>query len=265
MENCTVPAVHDTSESWIAYFQANARSLLLIPWERGAELTDKERPLIARSVQIFQLGESSEGRHLYQRSREWAERNGDPNYPTAIRLFIAEEQRHAADLGRFLTLNGMALLERTFTDTVFRKLRRFAQLDMSISVLVTAEIIAKVYYTALREATRSTILRTLCDQILRDEEQHVRFQCERLAILRRGRSRAENFLRVGMQRFLFFGTCAVVWIGHRRAFRAGGYGLARFWSGLWAEFEMAASRMNPRAYRWNRATEITSSAVQIPA
>src|SRR5436190_1415789 len=146
---------------------------MAVPWEAGAELTSDERDAITNSVQIFQLGESSEGRHLFRRSKEWAQCNADPAYVEAMMLFIKEEQRHAAELGRFLRMHDIPLLQKTFTDTVFRRLRRPVGLEGSICILVTAEIIAKVYYAALREATGSRVLRRLCDQILRDEVEHV--------------------------------------------------------------------------------------------
>ena len=137
-------------------------------------------------MQEFQLGESSEGRHLMTRAIRHAADTGDVDYIPALRLFIAEEHRHARDLGRVLDLAGIPRVGRTWPDTVFRWLRKGAGLELSIAVLVTAEIIAKVYYAALREATHAPVLRRLCDQILADEVQHVRFQAERVAILRRG-------------------------------------------------------------------------------
>src|SRR5205823_5531735 len=231
-------------------FQTNAKSLMPVPWEIGAELTDDERDAITQSVQIFQLGESSEGRHLSQRSKDWAHRNGDPAYVEAMSLFIKEEQRHAADLGRFLRMHDIPLLQKTFTDTVFRKLRRPVGLEGSICILVTAEIIAKVYYAALREATASRLLRRLCDQILRDEVEHVRFQSQRVAILRRGGSIATIAIRTALQRFLFFGTCLVVWIGHRKTYKRGGFGFRTFWRRSWAELDDAIGQMNPKAYAW---------------
>ena len=56
-----------SSAEWRAYFEANAAALMEIPWERGAELSVEELKVIAASVQIFQIGESSEGRHLLDR------------------------------------------------------------------------------------------------------------------------------------------------------------------------------------------------------
>ena len=236
------------SAEWVEYFRRNRDRLLEQPWELGAEVTEAERDAIAASVREFQLGESSEGRHLVTAARRYAERAGDPVYVEALRLFIAEEHRHARDLGRFLDLAGVERAAKSWPDTVFRWLRRRAGLETSIVVLVTAEIIAKVYYAALREATGSRLLRRLCDQILSDEVAHVHFQTERLAILRNGRSPWRVRFRQSLHQFLMAGTCVVVWHKHGRALRAGGYGFGRFWRETWREMREALVRSDPQSY-----------------
>ena len=118
-----------TSEAWLDFFRYNAEHLISIPWETGAELTDDERDAIASSVQAFQLGESSEGRHLQQCATDWGQQTGDQGYAEAIQLFIKEEQRHARELGRFLELNGVGLVQKTWTDSLFRSVRRLAKLE----------------------------------------------------------------------------------------------------------------------------------------
>ena len=229
-----------TSTAWLAYFEHNRRTLLEIPWEIGAELVTRERHAIARSLQEFQRGESSEGHHLHAYARRYAEATGDHDYLRALELFIAEEQRHARDLGRFLTINGIPLVRATFTDSVFRRLRNLiGTLEISIAVLITAELIAEVYYAVLQRASRSRVLRRLCDQILRDEERHVQFQSQQLRKLRAGRARWPLTLTRMLQRGLFAAACLVVWVFHRRALQAGGAGFAAFWRLAWARFRLA--------------------------
>jgi hypothetical protein len=235
-----------SSPNWRAYFAHNAQNLLHIPWGNAHRLVDAEREAIASSVQEFQLGESSEARHLMARGRDYARRGGDADYAPALAAFIAEEHRHARDLGRFMDSEGIPRIGSAWPDTVFRWLRHRAGLELSIVVLVTAEIIAKVYYAALREATASPVLRVLCDQILHDEEAHVRFQGERVAILRCRRARWLIPVLDLLHRGLFAGTCAVVWYKHGRALRAGGYGLVPFWRAAWRERGAAAALMDPR-------------------
>src|SRR5262249_10311893 len=141
----------------------------------------------------------------------YAAKTGDTAYVTALGLFIAEEQRHGRDLGRFLDLAGIDRLRSTFADAIFRWLRHLAGLQLSIVVLLTAEIIAMVYYAALRDATRSILLRRLCDQILRDEVEHLRFQGERLAILRRRWPRLLVHLGHAAHRAFMAVVALVVW------------------------------------------------------
>src|SRR5262245_8205438 len=53
-----------TSAEWVDYFRANAERARSIPWGRGAGITPEEHSAIARSLQAWQLGETSDGRHL---------------------------------------------------------------------------------------------------------------------------------------------------------------------------------------------------------
>jgi len=234
-----------TSAAWREAFRANSARLLEIPWSLGAGLSGAERAVVARSVQAFQLGESSEGRHLMRRARAHSERTGEADYVEAVRLFIAEEHRHARDLDRFLDLAGIPRLRAHWVDAVFRLLRRLAGLELLIAVLITAEVIAKVYYLALREATGSAVLRRLCDQILRDEAEHVRFQAERLGLLRIGRSRPGIGAAIGSHRLFLAATCLVVWHDHGGVLRAGGFGFGRFLRACRAELDDAARQMDP--------------------
>jgi hypothetical protein len=261
----TVLYAPQTSSRWRDYFRQNGGALLELPWDRGAELTDAERDAIASSVQEFQLGESSEGKNLVRCAMRYAERTGDFDYVPALGLFMAEEHRHARDLGRFLDLAGVPRIGKAWPDTVFRWLRRGAGLELSVAVLVTAEVIAKVYYAALRQATNSALLRRLCDQILADEVAHVHFQTERLAILRRGRSRWLIAAGSALHRLFMAGTCAVVWHKHGRAMRQGGWSFGRFWRDTWREMRDALNRMDPASYAFTRAAEPAPASPAAPA
>lgn len=230
-----------TSREWLEYYQQNAQSLMDIPWEeKGALLSAEEKMIIAASLKEFQLGESSEGRNLTKDAQAYAEKSGDHAYAEAIQLFIAEEQRHARDLARFMKMNGIATVDTTLADTVFRCLRNlWPGLELSVSVLITAEIIAKVYYDVLWEATQSTILRRLCDQILRDELSHVAFQADQLATLRMKRGRVAYSATMAAQRFLYCGTVLVVWVFHRPVIQRGGLKFVDWWASCWREFDEA--------------------------
>jgi hypothetical protein len=234
-----------SSRGWIAYYRTNGNNLMALPWKRGAELTAAEKEAVAASLQDFQLGESSEGKHLLGRARVYAD-NHDPDYLEALQLFIREEQRHARDLGTFLKLASIPLLERTRLDSIFRWLRRLAGLELSITVLVTAETVGKVYYQAIRRATGSLLLRRLCEQLLRDEAKHTRFHAERLAILRKDRAGWRVWLARAGHRLLFVGASLAVWFKHRRALRAGGLSFLTFLRACRKERKLIFQQMHPK-------------------
>ena len=106
-------------------------------------------------------------------------------------------------------------------------------------MLLTAELIAQVYYEALRRATTSAVLRQLCVQILRDEASHVEFQAERLGILRAQRRLPFYWATMLCQRALFAATCCAIWPMHRRVFHAAGFGFRRYWLAAWRCFDDA--------------------------
>lgn len=244
------PAVR-SSQEWVAYFRANAERLLPVPWESGVGATPEELEPIVGSLRGWQLGETSDGRHLLAAAANYAAKLGDPAFLEAVRLFIAEEQRHGEDLGRFLDLAGVQRATWDWGDALFRAFRYLVpRMEVWATVVVMVETHAMLYYAALRRATGAAVLRRVCEQILRDEVPHVRFQCERLAVLHHGRCRALAAMTAAVHRVLFAGITVAVWAGHRRALRAGGYTFRRFWRGAWGKMRHAWRMMDPRAYHW---------------
>src|SRR5262245_44000270 len=173
-----------TTDSWIMYFEDNNRNLLPLPWELGADWTHAEKAALAASLRDFQLGESSEGNHLRARAETYSSATGDLAYAEAIAWFTREEQRHSATLAEFLRAAGVPLAEHTWLDGAFRWFRHRAGLELFLCVLLTAEMIGKIYYRAVYQATGSALLRCICKQLLRDEVQHLRFHRQRLAQMR---------------------------------------------------------------------------------
>jgi hypothetical protein len=224
------------SLAWGEHFRRNVDRQLEIPWHAAIEFCDAERRALIPSLRDFQLGESSEGRHGLARAAAYGKRIGDPHYAETIRLFFIEENRHAAYLAHYLEIQGAETIGRSWTDFVFRRVRRLMGLETLLTVLLTVELIAEVYYRAIRNATQCPALRRICTQILRDEKRHVQFHVERFAILRRGRWRIRSALHRAIWRCFFAGTCLAAWVKHRRAFRQGGYTLAAFWSEAWRRF-----------------------------
>jgi hypothetical protein len=237
-----------SSKQWHEYFASNFQGQHLLDWTDQVALSDTERSAITASLQAFQLGESSEGLHLYRRAQQYSTATGDIEYLEGMKLFIREEQRHARYLARFMELACISLSRKVFIDVVFRALRRLAGLECSITVLVTAEIIAKIYYRALHDATKSDFLKAICRQILSDEKMHVEFQAQRLAIIRKSRSESLLSLTIFFQRALFIGTLVVVWIKCRKTFLVAGDSVSLFFRDSWRELDLALELMDPRLY-----------------
>lgn len=229
-----------TVADWLAYFHANRLNLLSIPWDSQSQLTDAERLAIAHSIRNFQLGESSEGCHLMKLARAYAARVNEPVWVEVVKLFIGEEQRHARDLGRFMQQQDIPLAKQHWSDSLFRRLRHLANLEVALGVLLAAEAIATVYYPALGQATQSPVLQRICQQISQDEVQHVQFQSETLGTIRQAYS-AWQLLIVDLLYWGFFrSTVVAVWFDHASVLKTSGYS---FWT-----FSRAACQAMEKAY-----------------
>ncbi|HET6372786.1 MAG TPA: hypothetical protein VFG76_05735, partial [Candidatus Polarisedimenticolia bacterium] len=112
-----------STASWLTYFTLNSIAPREISWRLGADLPEDEAKVVIPSLQEFQIGEDSEGRRLRDAAVAWAFRHDDAEFPRVVDCFIAEEQRHAGELARFLALNGQGVLRRNGAERVFRLLR----------------------------------------------------------------------------------------------------------------------------------------------
>jgi len=90
-----------TSQEWISYFNFNLKEKR-IDWSQSPNITSDELRPVLKSLQAWQLGETSEGRNLIKASEKYAAKTGDAFYVDAVRLFIKEEQKHGNNLGRYL-------------------------------------------------------------------------------------------------------------------------------------------------------------------
>lgn len=249
-----------TSAEWRAYFEVNLAQTPAVPWELGAGVTPAELAAVGRSLQAWQLGETSDGRHLRAAAARYAERIGDPDYPAAVELFIREEQGHGEMLGRFLDLAGVGRVGANWGDSLFRAARYWVPgMEAWTTPVLMVETLAVVYYNAIRRATKSAVLRAVCARILADEVPHLRFQAERLAILFRGRPRWLLGLTRLAHRLGFLIVLLLVWLGHRRALRAGGYSWRRYWRAAWDRMAAAWRLTDPGRYEWADANPVAGT------
>jgi|HubBroStandDraft_4_1064222.scaffolds.fasta_scaffold96394_2 hypothetical protein len=216
------------SRKWLTHFSLRSMTALHVSSCAAMQLTEEERRTITPSIRQFQLGEGSRGQRLLQRGEKFGRAVNDPHFAGALEIFIKEEQQHSRYLAGFMESQSIPLAKKHWVDTIFRKLRGLAGLELSLTVLVTAELIAVPYYRALRGATGSPILKMICTRILEDESSHLKFQASMLARALSGRPRVFQRALSELHRLFLLGTIPVVWIEHRAVFEAAGYNFRRF-------------------------------------
>ena len=214
------------------------------------QLTTEELAMLTKSIQQFQLGEGSRGERLLRRGKTYAHAVNDPLFAETLALFIKEEQQHSRYLAAFMESQGIPLVSRHWVDTVFRKLRGLAGLELSLTVLVTAELIAVAYYRALRGATGSPILKIICTRILEDEASHLRYQSSMVARVASKRPLIAQRILGGLHWLFLLGTILVVWVEHSAVFKAGGYDFGRFRNETLLEF-----------FDWNNSRQALATSV----
>jgi hypothetical protein len=226
----------DALKDWHDYFVQNSENKGDFRWNAEDRLTPDDKRWVGKSLAAFQLGEYSEGKGLMKAADAFAKRNGNVYLSRITRLFIAEEQNHALLLRKFMEWNGLPLMKHNWTDSVFRRLRKNVGFELSVTVLITAEIISLVYYDALKKATRSELLKSICSKILLDERAHIKYESELLSLIRESDSVFRRGLLSLLQRILFMGTVFVVYFSHRKVLNRGAYDLPNFAAACWLEF-----------------------------
>ena len=216
------PMTMRSSQFWVEHFTRNS-DILRVDWNVAPTITDAEKRAVLRSLQAWQLGETSDGAHLLRAATRYSAAIGDPDYLHAVRLFIAEEQKHGRNLGSYLDLIGEPRLTKDWGDSVFRRVRYFnTSMELWTIAVVTVESAAQIFYQALRDATGCELLKQICTDILIDEATHIVFQKERLrTIFGQKDPSLQPLTRYAYSAF-FDCTGVVVWLAHRRLFGAGG-------------------------------------------
>jgi len=224
-----------TSYDWVEYFHQN-RPEPMLPWSDSGRLSGAERRAVIPSIQQFQLGEGASGHRMLECAKRFSRATGDLELIAALKLFLGEEQRHSRILARFLQLENAPCLRRHWIHTVFRWLRGLAGLELCLKVLVTAEVLARPYYAALRDATGSPLLRSICQRFFDEEGAHLLFQAFVLSRFRNRHRRLTQALIKTSNVVLLAATAALVWTEHSAVFRSGERTFRQFWRETWREF-----------------------------
>ena len=213
---------------WLNHFEYHAEHPRHLGEHVPNVLTVTERHLIAPSIATFQLGEQSAGSNLLRAAYHFAQQHSAPQVARITELLIREEQQHAALLKGFMAAHGIPTRQHHWTDRIFRRIRKLAELELALGVLLTAELIGNVYYRALENATDCQRLRLLCRMMVADELAHIGFESD-LLLSMRGQKAAP--VRAGLDlahRSFLAGTALVVWATHRAVLKKAGYGLLSF-------------------------------------
>lgn len=170
------------TQYWINHYEANTRlnDTMKLPHE-PCVLPEAIRAPIARSLAVFQLGESGGGTRLKRYAKVIAPLTQFTGYQRAIDLFVAEEQSHAALLGRLIEHLKQPPLQKQWTNSIFRWARNLVNLEFNIQILLTAELVAEVYFGLLYLRCPDPAVKQVSHKLLRDEMKHLEFQRQFLA------------------------------------------------------------------------------------
>jgi len=213
---------------WLNHFEYHAEHPRRLAQDVPNVLTVTERRLIAPSIATFQLGEQSAGSNLLRAAYHFAQKHSAPEVARITELLIREEQQHAALLKGFMAAHAIPTRQHHWTDRLFRRIRKLAELEFALGVLLTAELIGNVYYRALENATECQRLRLLCRMMVADELAHIGFESDLLLSMRAQKAAP---VRAGLglaHRSFLAGTALVVWATHRAVLKKAGYGLWSF-------------------------------------
>lgn len=216
------PSVKYSYDEWLEFFRENDKHRLQIDFSKETTLPSDIKALIQPSISAFQIGEHSDGTHLLRAAEAFTRKFDEPTYPEVMKLFIREENFHSSYLGEFMRYHELPLRKSNFLDRTFRRLRRRSDIRPEVVTLVTAEIIALSYYSALSDATDSPALKRICGQMLHDELPHVIFQSYTL-----GHFKESKWLKLQRRLLMRAATCAV-WTAYGKLFLAAGWTYSKF-------------------------------------
>jgi len=201
-------------QTWRAFFAARSGRHLpaLGDPQDYSEIPDS----VARSLAIFQLGESGGGTIVAQ-ARNSRIKSAGPQYADAMQLFVAEEHRHAEILAICVRNLGGSLIRCNWTADLFVFARRLLGLRLKVLVLLVAEVVGICYYHLLATRLPASRLRSLLEQIVNDERSHLHFHCSFLRA--EACSPWRRFIFIAVWRLTMLAAAVVTLVDHRGALR----------------------------------------------
>lgn len=229
---------------WLKFFEQ--RSERRLPEPEPIETYAEVPESLARSLAIFQLGESGGGT-IIEQARQSDIRSIDDDYADAVQLFVKEENRHADILAICVRMLGGSLIQENWTAKLFVSSRRLVGLRLKVLVLLAAEVVGLCYYHLLAARLPAGQIRSLLAQLVNDERAHLQFHCAFL------RSQVDCFWKraifIVAWRITMFAAAIVVLIDHWPAIRDLGIGPSVVWR-RWMLYRRLSERLVTD--RWNR-------------
>jgi len=161
--------------AWRAHFETNRIRPMPDLRDAARNLPPALIPVLASSIARLQAGETGEGRIVNQVREHGL---GDADYHECMKLFVAEEGRHAAILGRALKAFDGRPDRDHWTARYFTVGRRLIGPRTKLVVLLSAEVISTRFYEAMAAALPEGPLRTAFEQIHQDEIGHLEFHTD---------------------------------------------------------------------------------------
>ncbi|MGI9245056.1 MAG: hypothetical protein ACR2RV_29905 [Verrucomicrobiales bacterium] len=215
--------------NWIQYFESNRGSYTEPDWSAPRSLQGgRELDLLRTSLATFQLGETGEGRTLQRYAKRLAGERHFDGYGEALRLFVDEEKMHAQLLAQALGYLGGDLIQRQWTNSIFRRARRLINLEFEIQIFVTAEIIGKAYYSLLYRHVDDPVVKSVCGKLVSDEVKHLNFHIEFFRARMEHLPRFRRWLWQLQFEAIFSAARQAVWLDHGRCLRAFGVSRSEF-------------------------------------
>lgn len=194
---------------------------------------------LARSLAIFQLGESGGGT-IIQQAQNSPLPQIDEHYAAAMALFVKEENRHAEILALCVATLGGVLIRSNWTARLFVFSRRLIGLRLKVIVLLAAEVVGICYYHLLSQKLPNCQIREWLAELVDDEESHLYFHCDFLRS--QARTRWRQVIFVVVWRSTMVAAAIAVMLDHRATIRDLHIGIGTIWR-RWMTYSQLAERL----------------------
>ena len=181
-----------------------------------------------------------------------------------MELFIREEQRHAALMAGILTRLNAPLLTSDWTDNCFVFMRHMSGLHIELLVVLLPEMIARVYFEALRRGFSNPAMHAVFAQIVRDERGHLAFHAD---YLNNAFAQMSFPRRIAVQmawRLVYRVVCLIVYVDHGPLLRAVGMPAKKFGEECGAVFDEVAAKIFSPAHVLSRPEECLKPEAALP-